>query len=330
VLVFEAERPDFANEGQRELATILAGQTTVALRNAQLYDRVPLTNTLGVLAEKRRAFFAIPRQRRRVWAVSAAILLAAVTLIWWPLRVAAYDPVFRPTGRAEVRALVPGIVERVFVTEGAGVTRGAPVAQLRDVELRALRTATAASLAAAERAAAQAASRGDAGEERLQRIRADALRQELGVADEQLAAMTIRSPVSGVVLTARPDERVGAKVDEGELVVLVGRTDTLELEFGVEQQDVARVAVGQEVRLRVDALPQRTFVGRVTTVGGAALPGEGPVRFPVRAAVANPDGLLRPGMAAYARVLTAPASLAGRLLRDPVRHARLLWWRLWS
>jgi multidrug efflux pump subunit AcrA (membrane-fusion protein) len=140
----------------------------------------------------------------------------------------------------------------------------------------------------------------------------------------------IRSPVAGVVLTPRPGERMGAKLDEGDLVVTVGRTDTLDIEFGVDQQDIPRVAPGQEVRLRVDALPQRTFTGRVTSIARAPVDSAGVVRFPVRASIPNPDGLLRPGMAAYARVLTAPTSLLGRLFREPVRQIRLLWWRMWS
>ena len=45
--------------------------------------------------------------------------------------------------------------------------------------------------------------------------------------------------------------------------------DTLELELGVAQQDVLRIRPGQEVRLRVDALPSRTFEGRVSAAGGA-------------------------------------------------------------
>jgi multidrug efflux pump subunit AcrA (membrane-fusion protein) len=140
----------------------------------------------------------------------------------------------------------------------------------------------------------------------------------------------IRSPVTGVVLTPRPGERLGAKLDEGDLVVTVGRTDTLEIEFGVDQQDIPRVTPGQEVRLRVDALPQRTFAGRVTSIAREPVDSAGVVRFPVRAAIPNPDGLLRPGMVAYARVLTAPASVLGRVFREPVRQARLLWWRMWS
>jgi RND family efflux transporter MFP subunit len=330
ILLFESQTPDFVTETQRELATILANQTTVALRNAQLYAQVPLVDAFSAIAERKRAFFEIPRRKRLLFGLAIAVALVALTLIQWPLRVSGSTPLFRAADRTDVRALVPGIIERVLVSEGSPVARGAAVFQLRDAELRAERDAAAAAVTESDRRATQAASRGDAADERLQRSRADTYRQEAAVLDERLAATVIRSPVAGVVLTARPGERLGAKLDEGDLVVTVGRTDTLELEFGVDQQDIERVAVGQEVRLRVDALPQRTFRGRLTSIAPTPLDSAGRVRFAVRAAIPNPDGLLRPGMAAYARVLTAPTSVLGRLLRQPVRQARLLWWRMWS
>ena len=81
--------------------------------------------------------------------------------------------------------------------------------------------------------------------------------------------------------------------------------------------------------MRVDALPQHTFVGRVNSIGQLpADSGSSSIRYPVRASVANPNGLLKPQMAAYARVLTGPASAAERVLRAPVRWARLLWWKV--
>jgi GAF domain-containing protein len=330
ILFFEAHAPDFATETQRELATILANQTTVAVRNAQLYAQVPLVDAFSAIAEKKRALFEIPRRKRLLYALVGAVALVALTLIQWPFRVSGANPLFRPLDRTDVRALVPGIIERVLVTEGATVARGASVVELRSAELRAERDAVVGSAMETERAASQAASRGDAAEERLQRIRAETFRRQAAVLDERVAATVIRSPVIGVVLTPRPGERLGAKLEEGDLVVTVGRTDTLEIEFGVDQRDLPRVAPGQEVRLRVDALPQRTFTGRVTSIARAPVDSAGVVRFPVRAAVPNPDGLLRPGMAAYARVLTAPASALGRIFREPARQARLLWWRMWS
>jgi multidrug efflux pump subunit AcrA (membrane-fusion protein) len=238
--------------------------------------------------------------------------------------------VFRPLWRADVRPTLSGVIDRVFIREGMTVDRGAPIMHLRDDELRAQRDAAAAAVIAADRAAAIAASRGDPAEERLQRLRGDVLRRETDLLDEQIRATLVRSPVHGIVLTARPEERIGTHADAGELLAVIGRTDSLELEFGVDQRDVTRLRPKDEVRLRVAALPQQTFSGRVTSIAPLASNSDGSAVFPVRAVVANDGALLRPGMAAYARVLTEPASLLWRLARGPLRAFRLLWWRMWS
>jgi len=287
-------------------------------------------DALGALAAKKRALLALPRRRLQAYAVLGVVGLAAVTLVRWPLRVVGDAPVFRAASYAEVRTLVAGVVERVVVREGTLVPRGAPVAKLRDAELGAERVAAAAAADGAEQLAAAAESRGNAGEARVQRARASALRRQVALLDERIAATTLRAPSDGVVLTARPEERVGARVDEGDVVLAIGRTDSLELEFGVEQREIGRVAPGQAVRVRVDALPQRTFDGLVTFIGPVPSASGGAVRFPVRARVSNVEGRLRPGMAAHAKVLTARTSVAGRVARGPVRWLRLVWWRLWA
>ena len=330
VLVFESGSPEFAGETQREVAAILANQTGVALRNAQLYHQVPMVNALGALAARKQALLSLPRQRLRVYGGIALALLAAVTLIRWPLRVPGVDPVLRPSGYTPVRVLVDGTIERVGVREGSRVQRGDVLAVLRATPLAAEREGTAADAATADRLASLAASRGDAAEERLHRIRGEALRRELALLDEELGLTTVRAPAAGLVLTPRMEERTGTSLAEGDPLLVLGRTDTLELEFGVAQQDVLRVRQGQEVRLRVDALPSRTFDGRVTSIAELPLEQDGEIRYPVRAAVANPDGLLKPAMAAHARVLTDPASTVTRALRAPSRWARLMWWRIWS
>ena len=328
VLVFESRRPEFATGTQLEVAAILANQTAVALRNAQLYHQVPMADALGALAAKKRALMALPRRKVQLYVGVGVALLAALTLLRWPFRVVGTGAAFRPTALAPVRAQVPGVVERILVHEGATVSRGTPLASLRATPLLSERAATAAAIAAAERSAALAASRGDAAEERLQQIRGGALRQQLGLLDEEVALTTIRAPTSGTVLTPRLNEQVGASIDEGELLLTLGRTDTLELEFGVDQRDIARVRPGQETVLRVDALPQRTFVGRVTSVGQLPVDSGSSVQYPVRASVANPEGVLKPQMAAYARVLTSSTSALDRLLRGPARWTRMVWWKL--
>ncbi len=328
VLFFEAKQPDFAGETQREIAGILANQTAVALRNAELYNQVPLVDVLGGLAQQKRKLLALPRRRLQVYAAAAVLALGAVTLIRWPLRVSGMTPTFRATTYAPVRPFVSGVVERSFVREGTEVARGAPLLQLRAVALRADREATVAAMAIAEREAATASARGDPATERLHRTRFASLQREASLLDEEIAATTVRAPVAGVVLTPRPEELVGTRPDAGETLMIIGRTDSLELDLGVRQRDIERVQVGQALRLRVDALPQRTFEGRVIFVGQLPLQTEKDVYFPVRALVPNEDGALRPGMVAHAKVLTAPASVLTRVFRAPTRWARLLWWRI--
>ncbi|MGH7585536.1 MAG: GAF domain-containing protein [Gemmatimonadales bacterium] len=324
VLAFEATRTDFATPAQQELAGILATQTAVAIRNAQLYHQVPLAETLGGLAARRRALLALPKRRLQVIGAAAAVLLVLVTLVRWPFRVAGESPQFRPAHLAEVRTFAPGVVEEVLVREGDAVARGAPLAVLRNPDLRAGREEATAEALVAEREAARARSGGDAASAQLELVRSAAYRREAELLTAQVEALVIRAPVDGVVLTARPEERVGRQLAEGGELLVMGRVDTLELEFAVTQKDIARVRPGQEIRLRVDALPQRTFKGRVTTIGEVP-DAEG---FPVRAAVPNPDALLRPGMNAYARVLTDNASVLGRAFRAPARWLRLFWWRV--
>ncbi len=330
VLVFEAGKAEFAAPVQLELAAILANQTAVALRNAQLYQQVPMVDALGALAARKRALLAVPRRKLQLYVGVALAVVAASILIQWPLRVVGSDPVFRPMALTPVRALVPGVVERILVKEGAPVDRGTPLASLRSISLASDRATTAAAIAAADRQAELAASRSDPAEERLHRIRGGALRKELTLLDEEVALTTMRAPVSGTVLTAHLQERVGASLEEGDLLLTLGRTDSLELEFGVDQRDVSRVRPGQQVRLRVDALPQQTFIGRVNSVGQLPADSGTPVRYPVRASVANGDGLLKPQMAAHARVLTEPTSAISRLVRGPARWLRLFWWKVWG
>jgi biotin carboxyl carrier protein len=330
VLVFESGSPDFASETQREVAAILANQTGIALRNAQLYHQVPMVDALGALAARKQALLQLPRRRVQAYAVGAVLLLAAVTLIRWPLRVSGENPVLRPNGYTPVRVMVDGTVERVAVREGSRVRQGDVLAVLRATALAADRQGIAADAVTADRLAALAASRGDAAEERLHRIRSEALRRELALLDEELALTTVRAPTAGMVLTPRVEERTGTSLAEGDQLLVLGRTDTLELEFGVAQQNIMEVRPGQAVRLRVNALPSRTFEGRVTSIAELPKENEERVEYPVRAAVANPEGLLKPDMAAHARVLADPASVVTRTLRSPIRWIRLTWWRIWS
>ncbi len=155
-------------------------------------------------------------------------MLGVLTLTRWPLRVMAEAPVFQPTEMTDVLPMVAGTVDRVLVREGMIVSAGDPIVQLRDVEARAARARASAIMQAAAQALTLAASRGDAAQERLQRILEESARAELPLRDEALSTTTLRAPVRGVVLTSRSELKLDARLQSGETFLQLGRTDSLE------------------------------------------------------------------------------------------------------
>ena len=77
VLVFEAARWIRLTDPAR-VGVILANQTTVALRNAQLYHQVPMVDALGALAAKKRPSLQRLRRQLQIYAAVALAALAAL------------------------------------------------------------------------------------------------------------------------------------------------------------------------------------------------------------------------------------------------------------
>jgi RND family efflux transporter MFP subunit len=74
----------------------------------------------------------------------------------------------------------------------------------------------------------------------------------------------------------------------------------VQVQVGVPEAEIGRVAVGQTATLTVPALGDRSFQGRVHLVGIAADPASR--TYTVKIQVANPDRALRPGMIAEVRI----------------------------
>ncbi len=56
LLLYESSDPDFLEQAHIEMIKVLAGQTTVAIRNALLYREVPLISLLEPLVQRKQAF----------------------------------------------------------------------------------------------------------------------------------------------------------------------------------------------------------------------------------------------------------------------------------
>lgn len=136
----------------------------------------------------------------------------------------------------------------------------------------------------------------------LQRLR------ETGEAKRTLA---YRSPVFGVILE-KPALK-GMRFMPGEMLYKIADLSTVWIIADVFEQDSALVRVGQAAKVRIDAYPGREFAARVAYVYPAV--NEQTRTTPVRLEIANPGGLLRPGM--YANVELAAAGSKGKRVTVP-------------
>ena len=125
----------------------------------------------------------------------------------------------------------------------------------------------------------------------------------LQLAEAKLAKMAIRAPFSGII--GLRSVSMGDYVKEGADLVNLESIDPLKVDFRVPEVYMRQVQVGQALQVQLDALPGKTFEGKVFAVNPLIdAAGRAVV---IRAVVRNPDTSLRPGMFARVRLITRDA-----------------------
>ena len=128
-------------------------------------------------------------------------------------------------------------------------------------------------------------------------------RQRVNVEDR-----TITSPLDGIIdkIFVNPGEYVAT----GQRLLLVHDPNAIWVNANIKETQIRHIAIGNPVAIEVDAYPGRQFRGEVVRIGHAAtsqfalLPSTNPSgnftkvtqRLPIKIAVSQQDGLLKPGM----------------------------------
>jgi RND family efflux transporter MFP subunit len=324
VLAFESREPLVFDEGARDLLAILVNQATVAVRNAQLYRHVPLPGFLKPLAERRRKFLEIPRQRRITWAVSALLLLIALIAIPWRVRVGGLARVV-PGRRASVTAGVDGIVRSVLRREGDQVKAGDVLATLDSSSYAAALAEARANYQIADSEASRYREAGDAPAMFEALSRKDELEARINLEEDRFAHTQIRAPVSGVIVTPRIEERVGQFLTRGMELCVVADVGSVVAEVAVPEADASLIRPGEGVALKLNPYPTRLFHGTVMRPGSHVRQ-EGEDRFVIAEVRVDSPAGLKTGMLGKAKVSTIKVPLITAIFRKPVRY---VWKRIW-
>jgi HlyD family secretion protein len=129
----------------------------------------------------------------------------------------------------------------------------------------------------------------------------------LKVAETNLRYATIRSPVSGTVISRNVDvgQTVAASLQAPTLFTIAKNLTEMQVDSNVSEADVGRIAVGQEATFTVDAYPERIFRGKVSEIRNAPIIVQNVVTYDVVILVENKDLKLKPGMTANVSVMIA-------------------------
>lgn len=120
-------------------------------------------------------------------------------------------------------------------------------------------------------------------------------------AQAQLDKATITSPVNGVVATV--STAAGSSVQSGGAIVTILDPTKMQTVVTVDEDDIAKVSVGQKATVTVSAISGKTFNGSVTAADVMGTSSNGVTNFNVTISIDNPDGV-RVGETANANIIT--------------------------
>lgn len=150
-------------------------------------------------------------------------------------------------------------------------------------------------------------------------IRIAQQRAALVRAKDSFAKTTITSPLAGIITYLPVNEGeiaiVGVQNQPGTNLMTIADLSVITAEVKVDETDIVNVRVGQEAKIKVDALGDKFLIGHVSEVGNSALnksgqsgggnSGQEAKDFKVVIILDEPSAALRPGLSCTATIVTA-------------------------
>jgi HlyD family secretion protein len=121
-------------------------------------------------------------------------------------------------------------------------------------------------------------------------------------AEANLQNSEIVSPISGTV--TQQDAKIGQQATPGTPLVSVIGTGGFEVDAGVSETDVGKLAMGDSVTMTLDAFPNETFTGSVFYIAPAETNTGGVITYLIKIAFSKADPRLKSGLTANVDIQT--------------------------
>ena len=144
---------------------------------------------------------------------------------------------------------------------------------------------------------------------RIQQIKVKQKENELKAAQETLDQMTVYSPLDGIFVievnyrTGQPI-KIGDEVYLGNPVAKIPDIRTMKVKGIVLENDISKIKPGQNVIVRLDALPSVPFHGKINYISKVCVNQENKKVFLTEVLISESDLRLKPGMTVSCEYIT--------------------------
>ena len=130
-----------------------------------------------------------------------------------------------------------------------------------------------------------------------------------------LSKVRIESPITGIITRRNIEEGetvvIGTMNNAGTVLLTVADMSVIEAEVEVDETDIPSVQLGQPAKVTIDAMPGKTFTGKVTEIGNSPIQAAGAsaasqaTNFKVKVTLDGEIPDVRPGFTCTAEITTA-------------------------
>ncbi len=307
----------------KEVYAALIAQTQLELRSwLQVWRRCRIGSKLS---NWRKRFRFYRRRRGQVGLLIGGVLLAslAVPVPYWPQR----QCLVEPASKSFLASPIDGRIRAATVRPGDLVKQGQVLAHLDEEQIRWQLSSAEAEYETASKKRDTALATRAGGELRLAQLDQERIAVQIESLERQLDRLELRSPIDGVVVQGDWFQSDGAPVSRGDMLFEIAAMDHMRVEIHLSTDDLARIEVGDQATIHVDAAPGVKWTAELNRIDPRGQVVDTEVVFAANLDVDNATNQLRPGMQGTARISAGTQSIGWLLFHRPTLWAlkKLAW-----
>ncbi|MFG0289055.1 MAG: efflux RND transporter periplasmic adaptor subunit, partial [Rhodopirellula sp. JB044] len=223
----------------------------------------------------------------------------------------------QPVQRRFVAAAFDGPLQTCYVRPGDLVAEGELLAEIDPRELQYELAGIESQLEQAMQTRKGHVAQHAFGSVRIAQLESERLTAKADLLAHRREHLEIRSPIEGMIVSGDWRSREGTPLSRGETLFEVAPLAEMNVEIWIPESEVTHVREGMPVRFYTNAAPEKTFIGKITTVHPKAELQEHDNVFIAEVRVPNESGWLQPGMRGRATIYGDTHPIGWNLLHRP-------------